>query len=166
MKIDYILAIIVCIVLAVSIHVVRTNGEAIPLPTPTPTAIPYYPYSPTPTPMITPLPTRTPEIWIITEYTAGFESTGKRPGDKDYGITASGKYVKVGYVACDPKYPFGTQFNIEGFGTLTCMDRGSAIKGHHLDIYTPLLRDADNFGLQHLKVEQVFAPSDALRSTK
>lgn len=73
------------------------------------------------------------EDWMyftLTAYTNGPESTGKRPGDKGYAITASGKRTREGHtIAADPKVlPIGTQVYIEGLGTRTVEDTGSAIK--------------------------------------
>lgn len=38
--------------------------------------------------------------------------------------------------ACPPEYPFGTKFEIEGMGTVTCRDHGSAIKQKKIDVWT------------------------------
>lgn len=37
--------------------------------------------------------------------------------------------------ACPPQYPFGTRFDIEGIGIVTCHDHGSAIKGNKIDVW-------------------------------
>lgn len=90
----------------------------------------------------------------ITAYTAGFESTGKRKGDPNYGLTASGAYVQQGVsLACPPAIPFGTKINIEGYGTRVCVDRGAHIQNNRLDIYMESLSDAQNFGRRTLKVK-------------
>ena len=44
-----------------------------------------------------------------------------------YGITASGKQIQEGMIACPPDVPFGTQLIIDGV-TYTCEDTGSYIK--------------------------------------
>ena len=44
-----------------------------------------------------------------------------------YGITASGKQIQEGMIACPPNVPFGTQLIIDGV-TYTCEDTGSYIK--------------------------------------
>jgi 3D (Asp-Asp-Asp) domain-containing protein len=89
----------------------------------------------------------------VTAYTAGPESTGKRPGDDGYGITTSGEPVRDNYtIACPPSMAFGTRLEIEGIGERVCMDRGGAIDEGRLDIYMTELQDALTFGRQSLKV--------------
>lgn len=93
--------------------------------------------------------------FTITAYTAGFESTGKSPGDKAYGITASGAQVKENHtVAADwSVLPPGTKLRIEGLDHIyTVEDRGSAITGNRLDIYIPDLDDALRWGVRERKV--------------
>lgn len=74
-----------------------------------------------------------------TGYTAGEESTGKRPGHPAYGITYSGVKVKRGYVstvAADlAVFPLGSILYIPGYGYGVVADIGSKIKGRHLDLY-------------------------------
>lgn len=89
----------------------------------------------------------------VTAYTAGPESTGKRPGDAGYGITASSEPVREGITAaCPPSLPFGQRIEIEGLGERVCTDRGGAIREGRLDIYMTELQDALTFGRQRLKV--------------
>jgi 3D (Asp-Asp-Asp) domain-containing protein len=93
------------------------------------------------------------QTFEATAYTAGPESTGKRPGDDGYGITASGEHVRENYtVACPPSLPFGQRLEIEGVGERVCTDRGGSIKEGRLDVYIPKLKDALAFGRQWLKV--------------
>jgi 3D (Asp-Asp-Asp) domain-containing protein/Sec-independent protein translocase protein TatA len=76
--------------------------------------------------------------WKITYYSLDYASTGKRPGDRGYGITASGKKVTAGRtIACPPSLPLGTVVDIKGIGKRTCEDRGGAIQGKHIDVYLP-----------------------------
>lgn len=83
-----------------------------------------------------------------TAYTAGYESTGKKPGDRYYGITASGKKVKPYHTIAAPKsIPFGTRVYIPELvefwkkrgvtisGIFVVEDRGGGIKGNKIDIY-------------------------------
>ena len=80
-----------------------------------------------------------------TGYTAGVESTGKRPTDKSYGITYSGVKVKrdiYSTIAADLKiFPLGTILFIPGYGYGVVSDKGSAIKGHHIDLYYNTVSD-------------------------
>ncbi|MCI3987286.1 3D domain-containing protein, partial [Bacillus vallismortis] len=66
-----------------------------------------------------------------TGYTAGAESTGKKPGDPLYGLTYSGVKVKrdlYSTVAADPSvFPFGTILFIPNYGLGVVADTGSAI---------------------------------------
>jgi 3D (Asp-Asp-Asp) domain-containing protein len=90
----------------------------------------------------------------VTAYTAGFESTGKSPDHPEYGLTASGKYVKEGTtIACPPSIPFGTEMKIEGVGYRVCQDRGSDIVSGRLDVYMQNLSAAQSFGRQSLMVQ-------------
>lgn len=96
------------------------------------------------------------EIYTITAYTAGPESTGKSPGHPQYGLTASGEYVQEGVTAaCAPDIPFGTVIEIERLGERICLDRGSAIQGNRIDVYIPEVKDALEFGVQELEVRVV-----------
>jgi 3D (Asp-Asp-Asp) domain-containing protein len=93
------------------------------------------------------------EIYEVTAYTSGPESTGKRPGDEGYGITTSGNRVKEGLtVSCPQELALGTVIDIEGVGSRECQDRGSAIKGKRLDLYIADLDRALEFGRRTLKV--------------
>jgi 3D (Asp-Asp-Asp) domain-containing protein len=96
------------------------------------------------------------EIYEVTAYTSGPESTGKHPGDEGYGITTSGNHVKEGLtVSCPQELALGTVINIEGVGRRECQDRGSAIKGKRLDLYIADLDKALEFGRRTLKVHIV-----------
>lgn len=91
--------------------------------------------------------------FIVTAYTAGQESTGKLPGDKGYGVTASGRRAQEGITAaCPPYLEFGTVLYIEGLGRRVCQDRGGAIKGRHIDVFMTSLGRARQFGRQVLDV--------------
>lgn len=76
---------------------------------------------------------------VATGYTAGEESTGKKPGHPSYGITYSGVKVKrdlYSTVAADPSvFPIGTILFIPGYGYGVVADTGSAIKGNKIDLY-------------------------------
>jgi 3D (Asp-Asp-Asp) domain-containing protein len=86
-------------------------------------------------------------------YTAGYESTGKNPGDKGYGITATGEKARHGIVAVDPSViPLGKKVYVEGYGYAMAADTGSAIKGHKIDVFYDRLSDALNFGRKNVTV--------------
>ncbi|TCS92796.1 3D domain-containing protein [Hazenella coriacea] len=88
--------------------------------------------------------------FTLTAYTAGPESTGKKPGDPAYGVTSSGALVSEGVtIAVDPKViPIGSRVYIEGIGYRVAQDTGSAIKGNRIDLYVNDLKDARQFGVK------------------
>ncbi|AZH28665.1 MULTISPECIES: 3D domain-containing protein [Paenibacillus] len=81
-----------------------------------------------------------------TGYTAGYESTGKRPNHPGYGITYSGVKVRrdkntLSTIAADPKmFPLGSILYIPGYGYGIVADTGSAIKGNKIDLYFKTIR--------------------------
>ena len=99
-------------------------------------------------------PTIERRVMRVTAYTDGYESTGKRPGDPAYGITASGERTQEGKtIAADKSIPFGTEVYIPELGQIYIVeDRGGAIKGDRLDLYIESLEDALEFGVKDLEV--------------
>lgn len=96
------------------------------------------------------------QTFNVTFYSSEYASTGRKPGDKYYGITASGKKATLGRtIACPPQYNFGTKINIEGIGVRVCEDRGGAIKGNHLDVYVSSESEAYRLGRKYLKGQVV-----------
>lgn len=88
-----------------------------------------------------------------TAYTAGAESTGKNPSDKNYAITASGMKAQKGVVAVDTDViPFGTKLYIEGYGNAIAGDTGSAIKGNKIDVFVDSYNEAINWGVRTVDV--------------
>ena len=69
---------------------------------------------------------------VATGYTAGIESTGKRPGHPQYGITFSGVKVRrdiVSTIAADPKvFPIGTVLFVPGYGYGVVADKARRLK--------------------------------------
>ncbi|MFF2090177.1 3D domain-containing protein [Paenibacillus sp. NPDC058174] len=94
------------------------------------------------------------DIYEITAYTSGKESTGKTLSHPEYGITASGSKVKEGRtVACPRSIAFGTKVYIPSLNKVyVCEDRGGKIRNKHLDIYMDNLLEAKEFGRKKLKV--------------
>lgn len=86
----------------------------------------------------------------LTAYTAGPESTGKRPGDPGYDITASGARAVQGVtVAVDPRIiPYGTKLFIPGVGYRIAQDTGGAIIGDHIDVFFNSVQTALDFGVK------------------
>ena len=100
--------------------------------------------------------------FLITAYTAGFESTQKRPGDPGYRQTATGTEVKEGRtIAADwAVLPPGTIVKIEGLtGTYTVEDRsaskeqGGKVNGYHIDLFMEDLDQALEWGRKHRKIQ-------------
>lgn len=94
-----------------------------------------------------------------TAYCACYECCGKWPGNKWYGITATGTRAKVGTIAVDPRViPLGTKVYVEGlfgaenYGYATAEDTGGAIKGNIIDLYFNTHRETINWGRQQVNV--------------
>ncbi len=52
------------------------------------------------------------------------------------GTTSTGKPVRIGYAAADPRiFPFGSVLAVPGHGRVIVEDMGSRIKGKRLDIF-------------------------------
>ena len=93
------------------------------------------------------------ELYIITAYCDCYDCCRKKPGDKGYGITASGEKAVQGItVAMDKTIPFGTKVYIDGVGERIVQDRGGAIIGNRIDIYFSDHQSALNFGRQTKQV--------------
>lgn len=98
--------------------------------------------------------------WKATFYSLGIESTGKRPGDSGYGITASGRAVQNGItIAVDPRQiPLGTWVEIEfpdgHVEKRRADDTGSAIKGRKIDVYigNGTRAQLNDMGIQQIKI--------------
>lgn len=95
----------------------------------------------------------------LTAYTAGVESTGKRPSDPGYGTTYSGSSATEGRtIAVDPGViPIGATVFIDGIGVRTAEDTGSAIRGARIDVFMNDLRQAREFGVKKNVIVYVLA---------
>ncbi len=92
-------------------------------------------------------------------YDLSYESCGKRPGDRGYGITASGMKARRGVVAVDPKViPLGTKLYIESadgsyvYGEAVAGDTGGAIKGNRIDLFMDSYSECMQFGRRKVNV--------------
>jgi len=86
-------------------------------------------------------------------YDLSYASTGKRPGDKGYGRTATGAKAQHGVVAVDPNViPLGSRLYIEApdgswtYGNAVAADTGGAIKGNKIDLFMNSYAEAKKFG--------------------
>lgn len=111
-------------------------------------------YVPEPTTAEEPVNNTEYEVYEVTAYTSGYESTFKRPDHPAYGLTASGTYVKEGRtIAASRSLPFGTRVYIPELNTTYIVeDRGGDITEGRLDIYMDDVSKALNFGRQELEV--------------
>jgi 3D (Asp-Asp-Asp) domain-containing protein len=108
---------------------------------------------------------------LVTAYDAGQKSTGWRhkygcflfppvyaygPNEgkrKEVGVTSSGVDAKKGTIAADiNRYPYGTRMHIPGYGWGEVQDKGSALKGDHIDVFFPDHDDAMAWGRKYLDV--------------
>ncbi len=75
---------------------------------------------------------------------------GKR---KKVGITSDGTKAKKGIIAADiSKYPYGTEMYIPGYGWGVVHDKGSGIKGNHIDVFFKSHKKALEWGSKKLYV--------------
>ncbi|MCM3268135.1 3D domain-containing protein [Paenibacillus elgii] len=86
----------------------------------------------------------------LTAYTAGVESTGKKPSHPEYGITYSGNKAEEGRtIAVDPSViPMGSTVFIDGIGVRKAEDIGSAIRGTRIDLFMDDVKQARDFGVK------------------
>lgn len=95
---------------------------------------------------------------LATAYDAGFNSTGKNPGDAGYSITSTGVRAERnpnGYstIAVDPRViPLGTKLWIDGYGLAIAEDIGGAIKGNHIDLFFTSSNEMWNWGSRNVSV--------------
>ena len=72
------------------------------------------------------------------------------------GRTASGRPVSKGLIAADPRFlPLGSRVKLEAgdySGEYLVADTGGAVRGRHIDIWTPNSREAMRFGKRAIKL--------------
>jgi uncharacterized protein YabE (DUF348 family) len=69
----------------------------------------------------------------VTSYTA--ESSGKSPGQSDYGVTASGLQLRTGIVAVDRSIvPWRSHVYVPGYGVGLAADTGGSVIGRWIDL--------------------------------
>lgn len=85
-----------------------------------------------------------------------FLASGYSANDSSQGtnnITATGKEIKQGMIAVDPKViPLGTRIEIKDMGVFVAEDTGGKIKGNRIDIYFDSREEAKNFGIKGIWV--------------
>ena len=97
-----------------------------------------------------------PEFSVTaTAYTSGPESTGKRPGDPQYGITYSGTRARQGRtIAVDPSLiPLGSLVYIHELEEeRIAEDIGGAVRGRRIDLYMNRVPDALQWGVRRVRI--------------
>jgi 3D (Asp-Asp-Asp) domain-containing protein len=91
-----------------------------------------------------------------TSFTAEVTAYSSSP-DETWGdplVTASGRTVQDGIVACPRRFPFGTKFRI-GSRVYACWDRLDTRFDHRFDIWKPSKEEALRFGRRVLVVEML-----------
>ena len=96
------------------------------------------------------LPAVDPAKHFTAEVTAYSSSPDETWGDPF--ITASGREVFDGLVACPRRFPFGTRFRI-GSRIYACWDRLHERYDHRFDIWKPSEQEALQFGRRMLLIE-------------
>ncbi len=88
-----------------------------------------------------------------TAYDLSYESCGKYPGQRGYGITASGMQAAYGVIAVDPSViPLGTRLYVEAadgswtYGYCVAGDTGSGVYGNKVDLFFNTRQEVLNFG--------------------
>src|SRR5262249_5731564 len=88
----------------------------------------------------------------VTAYSSTRRQTSSHPK-----ITASGKHVRDGFIACPRKFPFGTKVTIDG-RVYKCQDRLNLKYDSRFDIWKPNTKAARIFGKRELPVVVVAEP--------
>jgi 3D (Asp-Asp-Asp) domain-containing protein len=91
---------------------------------------------------------------VVTAYSSSRRQTSPHPR-----ITASGKHVFNGVVACPRRFAFGTRVSIEG-KVYECQDRLNRKYDNRFDIWRPSTAAARLFGKRQLPVTIVQVPDE------
>ena len=110
-------------------------------------------------PVISPITSVTPIHATVTAY-----SSSRRQTDRYPTITASGKHVRSGFVACPRRFPFGTKVRIAG-KLYCCEDRMNARFDDRFDIWKPSSAAARSFGKRELQVEVTEIPESTTETS-
>lgn len=101
---------------------------------------------------------KTPSVVTLNASAYTASTCGKSPGQKGYGITASGARATAWCtVAAGKGYPLGTIIYIPYFankpngGWFVVQDRGGAISNNKLDVYMNTYNECINFGRRNLE---------------
>ncbi len=98
--------------------------------------------------------------WLFRPVIASGPNKGKH---KKVGCTASGKMAGRGTIAADARlFPFGAIMYVPGYGYGIVEDRGSAIKGHHIDLFYRSHLTANKWGSRKLRVKVWYPPRKAI----
>lgn len=94
---------------------------------------------------------------VATAYTISEDECGRPSWHPDYGRTASGEFVRDGFIAVDTNViPLHSIVYIQGTngydGIYEAKDTGGAIENNRIDIYIEDKSKAINFGVKNIKV--------------
>lgn len=88
--------------------------------------------------------------WVGRAVVASGPAKGQR---KQVGVTAAGTKAKPGTIAADTgRFPMGTVIHVPGYGYGRVEDRGSAVRGDHLDLFFKSHKDALQWGRRQQQV--------------
>ena len=92
--------------------------------------------------------------WLVTAFCISIQC-----GAMGTGITQSGRKAVIGRtVACPPELEHGTVLYIEDVGIRVCEDRGSSVKGKHVDILMSNYKEAMKWGRKYREVRILREP--------
>jgi 3D (Asp-Asp-Asp) domain-containing protein len=92
-------------------------------------------------------------IMTVTAYTSSVDECDDTPF-----ITASQDSCRLGVVAADTMFKFGTKLLINGYNDgrpCIVLDRGSKIKGYSLDVWMKTKKEARVWGRRKIKVKRI-----------